>query len=181
MKDIFQEFKQATLRKHFAVGLTAFAFALGVNMFLFNTDTWVRMQASAIEATKWGVTTTAPDISVIQNATWTDRASIQIGRAIANVKEIELTLLGDPEKISFNDAIIGDGFTADVVTTSSTGGILLVKVLFPAPVNLVAGTVVSTLGFSKKVGVNTEINIVSPRVTATDGVYELTSKGVEVK
>lgn len=52
MKDIFQEFKQATLRKHLAIGTTALVFALGVNVALFNTDVGVKLQASAIEATK---------------------------------------------------------------------------------------------------------------------------------
>lgn len=100
MKDIFQEFKKATIRKHLAVGVSAFAFALGVNAFLFNTDTGIKMQASAIEAVG-STSEIVADMSISQSVAGTDRANIRMDRAMQKVKEIELTILANPDAIEF--------------------------------------------------------------------------------
>lgn len=181
MKDIFQEFKRASLKRHLTIGTAALAFAVGVNMFLFNTDVGVRMQASAIEATKGTPTQVAADISVIQNAAGTDRANIQLGKAIHAVKELEFTLFSDPSKILFGQIEVGTIPQADIVVTSSTGGIALVKLLFPAPVDLSPGTPVSVVNFTRSGNEPGVINIASVRAVTTEGTYELTSKGSEVR
>lgn len=181
MKDIFQEFKRASLKRHLSIGTAALAFAIGVNMFLFNTDAGVRMQASAIEAAKGVPTPIAADISVVQSAAGTDRANVQLGKAIHAVKELEFTLFSDPSKILFGQIEVGAIPQADIVVTSSTGGIALVKLLFPAPVDLNSGTTVSVVNFTRPTNGSSEVNIASVRAVTTEGTYELTSKGVEVR
>ncbi len=49
MKDLFTEFKKQNTKKHIAIAVCAFAFAIGVNAFLMGTNTGVKLQASAIE------------------------------------------------------------------------------------------------------------------------------------
>ncbi len=181
MKDIFQEFKKATLRKHLAIGITAFAFALGINMFLFNTDTGVKMQASAVEAvgTK---TVVSADMSVSQNMPGTDRANIRLDRSMQKVKEIELTLIANPDAIAFGEVDKAEAIVSrDIIVTSNIPGVSLVKVMFAQPTDIPAGSTIATLAFKLKTEESTIINISAPRATTADGVYELTSKGGEVK
>jgi ABC-type uncharacterized transport system permease subunit len=82
MPDLFAEFKKAHFKQHLAIAGTAFAFALGVNYLLFTTDTGVKLQASAIEATSKKVAPVSADIEVIQSAAGTDRIQIQSSRTI---------------------------------------------------------------------------------------------------
>lgn len=181
MKDIFQEFKKATLRKHLAIGVTAFAFALGINAFLFNTDTGIKMQASAIEAVGTKSEITA-DMSVSQNVAGTDRANIRLDRAMQKVKEIELTILANPDAIEFGEVDkAGAIVSREIAVTSNLPGVSLIKVLFAEPTDIPANSVIATLAFKLKLGSPAVINISAPRVTTSEGVYELTSKGGEVR
>jgi hypothetical protein len=181
MKDIFQEFKQATLRKHLAIGATAFAFALGVNVFLFNTDIGVKMQASAIEAVGTKAPVTA-DMSISQSLPGTDRANIRLDRSMQKVKEIELTIIANPDAIAFGEVDKALAIPSqDTVVTSNIPGVTLVKVLFAQPTDIPAGSIVATLAFKLKKEAPAVINISAPRATTTDGVYELTSKGTQVQ
>ena len=66
MLDLFSEFKKAHLKQHLAIAGTAFAFALGVNYLLFTTDTGVKLQASAIEATGKNQASIGADIEITQ-------------------------------------------------------------------------------------------------------------------
>lgn len=181
MKDIFQEFKKATIRKHLAVGVSAFAFALGVNVFLFNTNTGIKMQASAIEAVGSKSVATA-DMSIFQSMPGTDRANIRMDRAMQKVKEIELTILANPEAIEFR-AVDQAGAIAssDIAVTSNLPGVSLIKVLFSEPTDIAAGGIIASVAFTIKDGRPAVINISAPRVTTSEGIYELTSKGGEVQ
>lgn len=181
MKDIFQEFKQATLRKHLAVGISAFALALGINAFLFNTDAGVKMQASAIEAVGTKTAVTA-DMSIAQGLPGTDRANIRLDRDIRKVREIELTIIANPDAIAFGEIDKALAIPSrDIVVMSNIPGVSLVKILFAQPTDIPAGSIVATLAFQLKKGEPAIINISAPRATTADGVYELTSKGAEVR
>lgn len=181
MKDIFQEFKKVTLRKHLAVGVSAFAFALGVNVFLFNTDAGVKMQASAIEAVG-SKSEVVADMSIFQSMPGTDRANIRMERAMQKVKEIELTILANPEALKFG-AIDQAGAIAsrDIAVTSNLPGVSLIKVLFSEPTDIPAGSIIASLGFTIQREGPAVINISAPRVTTSEGVYELSSQGGEVR
>lgn len=182
MKDIFQEFKQATLRKHLAIGASAFALALGINVFLFNTDTGIKMQASAIEAVGSKQSVATADVSVSQSQPGTDRANLRLERAIQKVKEIEMTVIANPDAIAFG-AVDKEGGIAskDIVVTSNVPGVSLVKIMFGEPTDIAAGSTLATLTFKTKSETPVVINLAAPRATTSEGVYELTSKGGEVK
>lgn len=182
MKDIFQEFKQATLRKHLAVGVSAFAFALGINVFLFNTDVGVKMQASAIEAVGNKSDVATADVSVFQGQPGTGRAHLRLERGIQKVKEIEMTVLANPDAIAFGTVDQGEGVASkDIIVTSNVPGVSLVKVMFGEPTDIAAGSSIATLNFTNKSDASVIINLAAPRATTADGIYELTSKGAEVR
>lgn len=181
MKDIFQEFKKATLRKHLAIGFSAFAFALGVNAFLFSTDTGIKMQASAVEAVGKKTEVTA-DMSVVQSIAGTDRANIRLDRSMQKVKEIEVTAIANPEAITFGEVDKAGAIASqDIAVTSNVPGVTLIKVLFAEPTDIPAGSVIATVAFKRLVATPTVINLSSPRATTADGVYELTSQGGQVQ
>ncbi len=182
MKDIFKEFQQATLKTHLAIGGTALAFALGVNVLLFNTDTGARLQASAIEATSTVAIPAASDISLVQGAPGTDRVQIQLNRAVQGLKSLELTLLADPSTLILWQAAETEGGTpVEIVPISSMSGVVLLKLRYPNPVDLVAGTSVASIAFKKSVAGTSPINIAAPRMVTTGGEYELSSQGVEAQ
>lgn len=181
MKDIFQEFKKATLRKHLAIGFSAFAFAVGVNVFLFNTDTGVKMQASAVEAVG-KKTEIVADMSITQSTPGTDRANIRLDRGMRKVKEIELTVIANPEALSLGEVDKAGAITSrDIAVTSNVPGVTLIKVLFAEPTDIPVGSTIATLSFKRLSQTPTVINLSAPRATTTDGVYELTSQGGEVE
>ncbi len=187
MKDLFAEFKKATLKQHLAIGTAAFAFALGVNYLLFATDTGVKLQASAIEATGTTKKQAGPDF-VVSMSPGTDRLSVQVSRAVSGVKSLEFTLLGDPTALSIEGAQMAGGasddtplYKGEIVRSASVPGVALYRVIFASPTTIAAGSTVVTIALTRKGAGATPVNVAGVRVMTTDGAYELSSQGAQIK
>jgi hypothetical protein len=185
MVDIFSEIKKASLKQHLAIAGTAFAFALGVNYLLFTTDTGVKLQASAIEATIKTVAPITADIEVVQKVAGTDRLQIRSNRAITQAKSIEFTLLANPAVIALGEwqAASADldglsNYPAQVTRTSNMPGVALYSIVFDTPVNITAGTSVASIAITSTGSASTIINIATVRARTADGDYELLASGV---
>lgn len=177
MKDIFVELKKENLKRHIAVGVTAFIFAVSANALIFSTDTGLKLQASALEATgKSSTLSNEPDISLAQAQAGTDRIQIRVGKDAKNVTSLEFSLLSDPESIVFGE--VASDSKAEIITSSTTPGVLFVKFLFPAPTDITAGQIAS-IGITKKQ--EAPVNISASRLMTKSGDFELSSAGVIVK
>ena len=191
MLDLFAEFKKAHLKQHLAIAGTAFAFALGVNYLLFTTDTGVKLQASAIEATSKKVAPIGADLEVIQSVAGTDRIQIQSSRTITQAKSVEFTLLANPAVVKLGEGQPASGYMdettlypAQVTRISNMPGVALYKIEFTTPVNVVAGTSIASIALtgSGSAGVGgSAINIATVRVKTTDGEYELLATGTTLR
>jgi hypothetical protein len=191
MLDLFAEFKKAHLKQHLAIAGTAFAFALGVNYLLFTTDTGVKLQASAIEATSQKIVPIGADLEVVQSTAGTDRIKIQSSRAITQVKSVEFTLLANPNAVKFGEGQAAAGemdgmspYPAQVTRVSNMPGVALYRIEFTNPVNVVAGTNIASIALSGSgsTGIGgSAINIATARAKTLDGDYELLASGTTLR
>lgn len=179
MKDIFQDFKKANTQKHIAIALTAFAFALGVNALIFNTDTGLRLQASAIEYSGIQKKTTSADLVLTTAGADTNIVKLSLGRNATQVSLVEATVFFNPEALDLVNATNEENKNIEVVASSSVNGTSLLIIRFKTPQDVVAGTSLASLTFAKKSDGATPVNLAGTRLVS-DGVdFELTSQGVE--
>ena len=155
MKDLFAEFKKATLKQHLTIGVTAFAFALGVNYLLFATDTGVKLQASAIEASGTSKVVQGPDF-VVSTSPGTDRLTIKISKAVVGAKSLEFTLLTNPVAVNLGTAQMAGGVSDDTPTyageairTVNISGVAQYRVNFSTPTDITAGASIVTVAVTR--------------------------------
>ncbi len=178
MKDLFIEFRRYNARKHLAIGICAFAFALGVNAFLFKTDAGVRLQTSAVEFA-WGTknATQEPDLVLVKSNTGSDSVKLRLTKKIEKATEIQASLVTDPTNIILTN-IESLSSSIEVSKLSNIPGVTLLIIRFSTPTTIEAGTDLIHLMLNKKRDEETPLNLASTRLIADSVSYDLTNKGV---
>ena len=181
MIDLFAEFKKATLKQHISIGVTAFAFALGLNYLLFTTDVGVKLQASAIEAAGTTKVNVGPDFVVSTNP-GTDRLTIKISKAVVGAKSLEFTLLANPTAVTLGTAQMAGGasddtpsYAGEAIRTVNVSGVAQYRVNFTSPTDIAAGASVATIAFTRTGSGSTPVNVAGVRVFTNTGDFELSS------
>ncbi|MFZ4461098.1 MAG: hypothetical protein ACOYN2_00695 [Patescibacteria group bacterium] len=179
MKDLFTEFRKQNLKKHVAIGLCAFAFAVGVNAFLMTTDAGVKLQASAIEYAGGKKEAASPDLVLVSSGNGTDMVKLRMMHAATNVSEIQATVLFDP--VALKSLTIDNDVDKNIELTkvSNIDGVALVIVRFKTPANITANTDLFQMAFSRKSAAKSPLNIASTTLVSEGTRYELSSKGME--
>lgn len=178
MKDIFKEFNRYTARKHLAIGVSAFAFAIGVNAFLMNTDTGVRLQTSAVEFAGGGNANAAKsaDLTLVKGANGTDTVHLRLNKKAENVMEVDATLIMDPTSVEIANMATSDT-NAEIMKNSNIPGVTLLMIRFKTPRTIEAGANVASLVLKKKKDTETPLNLASTRFIADGESYDLTNQG----
>lgn len=178
MKDFFTEFHKTNSKRHAAIAVFAFAFAVGVNAFLFSTPTGVRLQTSAIEYAGGAKTTVGPDIVLSSAGTGTDVFKLKFAKSATNVQEIQASVLFDPKSVEIV-SVNALSASAELAKVSNIEGIVFFTLRFAAPISLKADTELISLQLKKSEKGSTPINLASTRMIADGSAYDLTNQGTE--
>ena len=179
MKDIFTEFRRQNTKKHLAIGLSAFVFAVGVNFFLIGTDAGKGLQASAIQYATSKKTVVSPDLVLVNAGKGTDIMKLRLTHAASNVHELQATVLFDPSMLDLLTLDNDVDKNIEISKVSNIDGVALVIVRLKQPANIPANTDIVSFTFVHKKPGKTPINLASTTLVSDGTTYELSSQGIE--
>ena len=175
MKDLFQEFRRYTFLRHIMIGGTALAFAVGINVFLFQTPSGVKLQASAIEYAGGKKTQTA-DVSLVQSGTGTSITKIRLSQGVKDLQEFQATLLVDPSKVKIVSIEAADK-NIELIQSSQIEGVSLIVAKYKTPRTTTGISDVANITYTLTTDTPSPANIASTRMMAGNEKYELSSEG----
>ncbi|EKE27074.1 MAG: hypothetical protein ACD_4C00057G0001, partial [uncultured bacterium (gcode 4)] len=147
MSDIFKDYKKQKVRRNFTIISLSLIFALSINFFLFDTNTWKKLQTSVVNYNTPKVEV-KKDVYFESTWSWTDVLNLKSWTNLSNVSELRLSILFNPETLKLADFVAEDK-NAEIVKISNTPWIFLFNIKYKNPVNIKSWEVISKSFFNR--------------------------------
>ncbi len=177
MKDIFKEYKSKKLKRNIVIISLSLVFAISINLFLFNTNVWNKLQTSVKNYNEKDKDTNK-DIYLEKSAEWSDILNLVLGTWLRNVSEIRTSILFDPAKIKLVD-FFSENKNINITKISNIPGVFLLNIKYTESLNLPTNTNILKISYTKINDEKTVINLAETMFISDKKAYSLTNENLE--
>lgn len=178
MDDIIQKYKKEKTRKNLNIIITSLALALGLNIFLWSTESWKYIQTSVMNSQVWTVEKSDLYFENVKNS-WNIQINLQSSKEIHLVKSMSFSLVYNKNNVIIKDKKVNfDGW--ELVNVIDSNGYNTVIINFKNPMNIKTNETILQIVLEKKVTQKENINILNANITDNqNNIFMLSTSGKE--
>ena len=153
-------------------------FALSINVFLFDTNVWKKLQTSVKNYSDTPAVEVKKDIYLESTWTGTDVLNLKAWTSFSKANEINLSILFNPETLKLADFTTDDK-DATITKIANDPGVFNFTIKFKSPTDMKEWDVIAKLFLNKLKPELSSINLAQTMFISEWKTFELTNSPIE--
>lgn len=178
MEDIILKYKKEKKIRNISIIITSLALALGLNLFLSNTDSWKYIKTSVINSKIWTEKKSDLYLENTKNS-WNIMINLKSSKEISKAKSISFSLVYNKNNILLKDKKNNFDWV-ELLNLVDNDWYNTVILNFKNPTNIKAWDNILNIVLEKKQNIKENLNLVNSNFTDSENnLFMLSTSGVE--